>query len=595
MAERKSLVAGGVRWQLRPARLGGPTGHEADLLFGPGGLRLPAWLEAGRARVVKQNAHRTVYRVVLPGLDFHLKQYRDRRRGLVRPNPARQELERTVALAERDVPTLVPLAVGETCRGKGPRPCYLATRTLPDACPLGGYLETGLAALPPARQARLRQRLAVALGRLLAHLHRAGVTHRDLHPGNLLLRLGPGEEPHLHLIDLHAVGLGPPLDWPAARANLVMLNRWFVLRCDRSDRLRCWHAYRAEARGERLQLGSRRAALHLELRDEARDLERRTAASNLRFWRRHDRRCLGTNRYFRRVQGPEVVGQAVADLAPESLAPLLAGPDAPFRGEGVTVLKDSATSSVVEFDLPTAQGLRPVIYKRFALTRWTDPLAALVRPTPALRSFVLGHGLRLRCLPTPRPLAVWHRVRYGLRHEGYLLTEKVPDALDLAAFVDRLASLPARERCVSLRRLIDQVARLIATLHQRHLSHRDLKAANLLVSREGWYVSARGTSERRPGPGPATWDQARVWFIDLVGVRRHRKLRRRRRLQNLARLHASFYRHPALTRTDKLRFLRVYLRWGLRGRFGWKRWWWQLDEATRAKVRRNLRNGRPLG
>src|SRR5205085_1742529 len=115
-------------------------------------------------------------------------------------------------------------------------------------------------------------------------------------------------------------------------------------------------------------------------------------ASNLRFWRNHDGRCLGKNRYFRHVGGPEVAGHAVADLPAEALAPLLADPDAPFRDEGVRVLKDSASSSVVEFDLPTAQGPRRVIYKRFALTRWSDPLVALVRPTPALRSYVLGHG-----------------------------------------------------------------------------------------------------------------------------------------------------------------------------------------------------------
>jgi hypothetical protein len=66
-------------------------------------------------------------------------------------------------------------------------------------------------------------------------------------------------------------------------------------------------------------------------------------------------------------------------------------------------------------------------------------------------------------------------------------------------------------------------------------------------------------------------------------------------VQNLARLHASFHRLPGVSRTDKLRFLRVYLAWGLRGRLGWKRWWAQVEAATRAKVARNLRNGRPLG
>jgi hypothetical protein len=106
-------------------------------------------------------------------------------------------------------------------------------------------------------------------------------------------------------------------------------------------------------------------------------------------------------------------------------------------------------------------------------------------------------------------------------------------------------------------------------------------------------VTSRGIA---PLGGEAAEEGAdQVWFIDLVGVRRHGKLGRRRRVQNLARLHASFVNHPGVTRADKLRFLRAYLAWGVRGRYGWKRWWHQVEEATRAKVRRNLRNGRPLG
>jgi hypothetical protein len=65
-------------------------------------------------------------------------------------------------------------------------------------------------------------------------------------------------------------------------------------------------------------------------------------------------------------------------------------------------------------------------------------------------------------------------------------------------------------------------------------------------------------------------------------------------VQNLARLHASFYQDPALTRSDKLRFLRVYLQWGLLGRGTWKRWWKEIEQATEVKVARNLKNGRPL-
>jgi hypothetical protein len=114
-------------------------------------------------------------------------------------------------------------------------------------------------------------------------------------------------------------------------------------------------------------------------------------------------------------------------------------------------------------------------------------------------------------------------------------------------------------------------------LHDRHLSHRDLKAPNLLLE-----MAADGLTVQE------------VCFIDLVGVRRHGKLRRRRRIQNLARLHASFHSHPGVTRSDKLRLLRSYLAWGLHGRIGWKRWWQQIATATEAKVLRNQRSGRPL-
>jgi hypothetical protein len=82
------------------------------------------------------------------------------------------------------------------------------------------------------------------------------------------------------------------------------------------------------------------------------------------------------------------------------------------------------------------------------------------------------------------------------------------------------------------------------------------------------------------------------YFIDLVGMTRHRHLRRPRRIQNLARLNASFVNQRLLTRTDRLRFLRIYLQWGFFGRAGWKRWWRQISDATADKLARNARRGR---
>jgi hypothetical protein len=356
-----------------------------------------------------------------------------------------------------------------------------------------------------------------------------------------------------------------------------MLNRWFALRASRTDRYRFWRAYcgaRHTLRGGWPEGVSYEAGLtaanRLAFRNCARDLEQRTWQSNLCFWRHRDRRCLVTNRYYYRLQSEAVAGCAVRDLDPGAMASFLADPDAPFQQPWVTLLKDSRSSTVAEFDLVVRGTVRRVIYKRFRVTAWSDPWLALLRRSPALRSWVCGHGLRERCLPTARPLAVFHRRRGFLAYEGYLLFEKILDAVDLHRYLADLAKREEPERRRTLRQRIDQVARLICDLHRRQVSHRDLKAANVLLSEEA------------------------VWLIDLVGMTSYRKLSRRRRVQNLARLHASFYRSPFLTRTDKLRFLRVYLQWGLRGPNGWKHWWRDVRLATERKIRQNARNGRPL-
>jgi hypothetical protein len=161
----------------------------------------------------------------------------------------------------------------------------------------------------------------------------------------------------------------------------------------------------------------------------------------------------------------------------------------------------------------------------------------------------------------------------------------VPDALELNVFIEQLAGLPRGEGRRRLLDLVEQVARLVRSLHGWKLSHRDLKAANLLVSPQGWFMGPRGLCESAPD------GRDHVWFVDLVGARKHRWLGRARRAQNLARLNASFLTQPAITRTIRLRFLLTYL---AGERTSWKKWWRQVEAATRAKIERNRRRGRAL-
>ena len=160
-----------------------------------------------------------------------------RLREWLRPGKAQAEYDRALAVTARQVPTFTPLAAGEPCRREGPGESYLLTQALENTQPLNTFLEKVLPLLPAPRHTRIRQALARELGRLLADMHNAGIVHHDLHTGNVLLDLSDEDRPRLYLIDLHAVRLGRRLGWRASRDNLVILNRWFILRASRADRL----------------------------------------------------------------------------------------------------------------------------------------------------------------------------------------------------------------------------------------------------------------------------------------------------------------------------------------------------------------------
>ncbi len=610
------MTRGGMRWWIAP--------RYQDLFLGPAGLRLEEWLRNGQAHLVKEGAHRRVYRVALSGLTFYLKHnrvpdWKTWLRQLIRPSKARMEFDRVQAVASRGVCTVEPLALGEHQAFLTSGESMLITRSLDGTQQLNAFLATTLNTMETGRQTRLRQHLARGLGLLVARLHAAGILHQDLHPANILIRLDDDDRPVLFLIDLNGVQVGGPLGWRASRANLIVLNRWFVLRSSRADRLRFWRAY-CEARGLELRGSAERGARRVKPSNKARaprsslrappstpprpgldlaqELEHATWASNLGFWKYRDRRYLRNNRYFRRLHGAGVVGHAVADLDAQAVTDLVADPDEPFRRPGVRLLKDAPSSTVIEMDMLVDGRPRAVIYKRFRVTSWSAPWGSLLHQSKALRSWMYGQGFRDRCLPTARPLAVLHRCRRGLFFEGYFLAEKIENAQELHHFLADLDRLPPSERQGVLRRRLDEVARLIRELHRRHLSQRDLKAANILVSCNHQPPATPYQPVEAPActliPNSLPIPTTSVWLIDLVGVQRFRRLPRDRRVQNLARLNASFCENPELTRSDRLRFLRVYLQWGLRGRENWKAWWRDVAQATQRKVLRNLRIGRPL-
>jgi tRNA A-37 threonylcarbamoyl transferase component Bud32 len=408
---------------------------------------------------------------------------------------------------------------------------------------------------------------------MTARLHDDGFLHVDFHPGNILVRFPTPEEPELVMLDLDALRVRKKVDWKDARQNLALLNHFFWVRSSRTDRLRFLEHYRRHRRGP--VKGTRRAA---------RQIEGATRAWAERLWRRWGRRCRSSNKYFEALARDDAWGVASRDLDPEAFRRIMDDPDGPFYDPASKRLKDSRTTLVAETMMVVRGRPTAVIYKRFNRKKWLDPVFNLFRPSRAWRSWQAGQDLVSRGIPTPKNLAYVERRPYGksrllrfLTHETYLVTVKEESTVDLATYVNEvLPELPADLRRSRVRRLTASLAGLIRSLHDRSLSHRDLKSANILIRTD--------TIE----------DEDRLSLIDLVGVRLRHPLPMGRRVQNLARLGISLESIPGRTRTDALRFLRLYLPWGLSPLNDWKSFWRSIDRTMGAKRLRNLRRGRPL-
>jgi serine/threonine protein kinase len=554
-----AVRAAGRVWHLSP---------QGQALFSTAGPDLDRWLADGTGVVVKHGPHRTVYRVLLAGGTVYVKHCRingprARAREVLRPPKARLEFENAARLLALGIGAAVPLAWG-TADTIWPGESFLITRDLAPAVPFTEFVETRLLELPPDDQRHVRRQLAHGLGRFLALLHDKGVIHPDPHPGNVLVEVPPSLVPHFSLLDVHAVRFSGPLSWTRSRANLILYNRWFQLRATSTDRMRFWREY---------HLARQKLPATEDPRSEATELERATLASNRRFWVARTARYRGTHRTIHQVRAGAVRGLAVRDLPEQFLRELLRDPDGAFDRPGTRVLKRCMSSTVAELELPGPTGPRTVILKRISARSVLDPLKNLFRSSAVLRSWLLGHGLCERWLPTPRPLAVFHRYRAGcIPAEGYLLTEQVPDAVGLPEFVKG-----CREPGV-LRALGERLARIVRAMHDRGVSHRDLKAPNVML---------RGAATDPAGAEPV--------LIDLVGVRAGREaVPFARRARELARLNASFLAVPHISRTERLRFLLAYLRGGER-QSDWKMWWKAVWRATAAKVEKNRRTGRTIG
>jgi Lipopolysaccharide kinase (Kdo/WaaP) family len=534
------------------------------------GLPVAAWLAEGSLSIVKTGPHRTVYRLNLAEGEFYVKHFRvpDLKalvRNAILGSPAEREWNAAFEVAALGLPTFEPAGLG-IFRSKGiARDGYLVSRAISDAIPLDQFLLTEFQAFSGPRQAQVRQQLAAELGRIAATLHQNRIEHVDLHAANLLVRMNGPAQPSVSLIDLHSVRFRRIMTARAREGNLAALNQFFAGRATRSDRLRFFKAYQAALDRSRLDA----------LAEHALRVEQRLANSAQAGWNRADRAWNRGNRHVRKLETRDGCARMLAALESSSMAgwaaALCEDPESFLTLHAVRWAKRASSNRVALVQLPGDDEQLGWL-KCTREDSLTERLLAPLRFSPARRAWESGHALLRRGLDTPRPLVVVDRMHRGAR-SSYLLTEAIEDAIPLAEFLRRSACGPARsDNRAAIARRGRRLALQLRQLHASGFDHRDLKFPNLLTS-------------VHPG-------NPRVWLLDLEGLRRWRRLPRRRAWQNLSRLSASSLTVAGITNSDRLRFLKAYLG-DLFGR-EWKNWWRTIDRLVQRKIERNLRHQRPL-
>jgi UDP-glucose:(heptosyl)LPS alpha-1,3-glucosyltransferase len=174
------------------------------------------------------------------------------------------------------------------------------------------------------------------------------------------------------------------------------------------------------------------------------------------------------------------------------------------------------------------------------------PLLSLARPVTA-NAAVEWWGMRKLPhfgVPTATPVAFGSQRRWGLEWQGLTVSADLAGCLSLEHFLERrigrAGERPAAERTF-IRNLTRELARVARTLHHAGVNHQDFYLGHFFISAE------------QPLEG-----QLQLFLVDLQRVQRRTRVPNRYVTKDLGQLLFSAQQFPQFSRTDALRFLRLY-------------------------------------
>jgi len=534
----------------------------------------PVWTQ------VKQNASRTVWRGTIGGTDiyikhFHGKSFFHRLARLLGVSQAAREMHFAKYLSSVGVETPKPLAASTS------NPEWFAAIAVEEVMPGDQWhdiqRDSGLEGQKAIGKA------TIELAELIARMHAAGVIHRDLHRGNILVARSK-DAPRLVLTDLHRLKQSRGLSRLAKTANLAQLLHDLRDTTTRTQRLRFLKHYLACAKAR----GTLRGWEYL--------IDQMARRHTRKHHAHRDRRISGRNRYFSNVspadhwKGRVVLaskhhppGSAAAGwvFTPQQWTDVLSRGPGLLEGDGIEVVKDSPSGRVVRRKLSVGDAELDVYVKRPRRKQTWKIILDCLRASRPLRAFDLGHRMMTRGVDTAMPLAAIERRVGPFLVDSILITETVP-ASHLNQFLHarlshvadpQLADMSEAEQESVARSVLSSLGQMVRRLHDNNLVHRDLKSGNILVH---W----------TPEDGPS------VVLIDLDGLKHVSRISMRQRFQGLMRLNVSLLACTSVSHAGRLRMLLGYLRRPGAGRIAFKPYWRVLQQWSARKLNQQINSRR---
>jgi tRNA A-37 threonylcarbamoyl transferase component Bud32 len=352
----------------------------------------------------------------------------------------------------------------------------------------------------------------IELGTMIKKFHDAGLFHRDLHAGNFLW-----DGQFLLLTDLHRAKILRALSLNKRLWNLSLLFHSLRSVWREKERSRFMEAYFGTESFSLRKKEEYLQKVHLWM-DRLKK----------RQWKSRTKRCLKESTEFS-IEKEKGISYYYRRDFPLDILKKVIGKHVRLRMEKPSALVKDAPNITVSI---LEEGGRKLSVKGYRPVTIWDGFRENFRRSKGLKAWIAGNGLRVRGIPSLKPLGLMEKRNWFGLEESFFLMEVKETGLELDRYI--LGNLGAyKERRI----FVKAFAQWLSHYHQMELYHRDMKTCNIVVSKEG-----------------ESWV---FHLLDLEDVRLDRKVREKKLFKNFLQLNTSTPK--IITTTDRLRFFKEYV------------------------------------